>query len=232
MIVLWHIVLFTIKAFLWLLCIALLSGVIRLFLFGSREQYTHPIRDVSILKKGDIILTGKQSVFSSLPIQLSNVLTRKIKHRFWTHAAIYRGDGLLWEAQPKGVLSRKISDYLDKGSIVRAFRHKYIKDEGVIDKALDFCSKQEGRPYGFFGLSFFIVSSFMPISFNFLFTNTFIDKICHMDRAYFCSELIVDAFDEIGYPISPYDGWRVKPTDFISNPFLEPVEPASKAINK
>ena len=64
----------------------------------------------------------------------------------------------------------------------------------------------------------------MPISFNFLFTNSLIDKICHMDRAYFCSELIVDAFDEIGYPISPYDGWRVKPTDFISNPFLEPVK--------
>ena len=222
--IIWHIILFTIKAFLWLLVLAFGLGLIRLFIFGLKKRYEKPITDISVLKKGDIILTGKQSTRSSWYIQVSNVLTRKIKHRFWSHAAIYRGNGLLWEAQPKGIISRKISDYLDTGCIIRAFRHKYIKDENILDQVIEFCSRQEGRPYGFWGLFFFTLASFTPISFNWLFTNTLVDKICHMDRAYFCSELIVDAFDEVGYPLSPYDGWRVKPTDFISNPLLEPVE--------
>jgi len=212
------------KSFLWLICFAAIVGVIRLFIIGIFKRYEKPITDISVLKKGDIILTGKQNVTYSIPIQLSNVLTRKVKHRFWTHAAIYRGDGMLWEAQPKGIIERNIKDYLDGGFIVRAFRHKYIRDEEIINKVLDFCSKQEGRPYGFFGLGFFVLSSFMPISFNFLFNNWIVDKLCHMDNAYFCSELIVDAFKDTGYPISPYDGWRVKPSDFISNPLLEEVK--------
>ena len=217
-----------IKSALWLTSFALLTGVIRLFILGIFQKYPNPIRDISVLKKGDIILTGKQSAKSSVPIQISNVLSRKLKHRFWTHAALYRGNGLLWEAQPKGIISRKISDYLNNGYIIRAFRHKYIKDENILDKVLVFCAKQEGRPYGFLGLLFFTISSFTPISFNFVFTNPLIDRVCRMDRAYFCSELIVDAFYEVGHPISPYDGWRVKPTDFISNPLLEPVEPKNR----
>jgi uncharacterized protein YycO len=211
------------RSFLWLLSLALIVGLFRVFVLGARKRYPNPLTDISVLKKGDIVLTGKQEVTHSAAIQLSNVLTRKIKHRFWTHAAIYRGDGMLWEAQPRGIIERDINDYFEAGHIMRAFRHKYIKDEKILDKALDYCARQEGRPYGFLGLGFFVVSSFMPISFNFLFTNPVVDKWCKMEKAYFCSELIVEAFEDIGYPVSPYDGWRVKPSDFISNPLLEEV---------
>lgn len=213
-----------IKSFLWVTLLALAIGVVRLFLIGIFKKYQSTITDISTLEKGDIILTGKQSTKCSFPIQLSNVLTRKIKHRFWTHAAIYKGEGMLWEAQPKGIIERSIKDYLDGGYIIKVFRHKYIKDEKILEQALDYCARQEGRPYGFFGLGFFVLSSFMPISFNCLFENTFVDKFCKMDNAYFCSELIVEAFEDIDYPISPYDGWRVKPSDFISNPLLEEVK--------
>jgi hypothetical protein len=46
------------------------------------------------LKKGDILLVGQKNIYRSIgsaPIQLSNVLTRKLKHRVWTHAAIFAG---------------------------------------------------------------------------------------------------------------------------------------------
>jgi len=220
-----HILFFLIKGFLGLLCFALVIGFIRLFIFGFTKRYDQPITDISVLKKGDIILTGKQSALYSFFIQISNVLTRKTKHRFWTHAAIYRGHDLLWEAQPQGIIEKDINEYIKNGFIIRAFRHRYIEDESVFDKVLKFCADQEGCSYGTMGLIFYTLSTFAPISFNFLFNSKIIDKLCHLDKAYFCSELVVDAFEDVGVPLSPYDGWRVKPTDFISNPLLEPVTP-------
>ncbi len=220
----WFSLLFIVKAFFSLLVLALFIGAIRLFIFGSTKKYTECVSDISQLKKGDIILTGKQSVLYSIPIQISNVLARKLKHRFWTHAAIYRGNGQLWEAQMKGIIERNINDYIKGRFMIRAFRHKYITDENILDKVLEFCEKQKGCKYGKLGLLFYVVSTFMPISFNFLLDNYLVNKICHLDNAYFCSELIVDAFKSIGYPISPFDGWRVKPSDFISNPLLMPIK--------
>ena len=206
-------------------------GLVRLFIFGAKKEYDNSIKDISVLKKGDIILTGKQSVFYSFPIQISNVLTRKIKHRFWTHAAIYKGDGKLWEARiGEGVVEGDINDYIEKGFLIRAFRHKYIADDSILDRIVRFCAEHKKCKYGKLGLGFYILSTLMPISFNCIFNNPFVDRLCHLDNAYFCSELIVDAFKEEGHPISPYDGWRVKPTDFISNPLLEPVRGNSKNV--
>lgn len=220
-------ILFTIKACVWLTVLAFVIAAFRLFILGLRLKYTESITDISILKKGDIILTGKRGVFYSPFIQLSNVMSRKIKHRFWTHAAIYRGeDGLLWEALPKGVVEGNINDYIKKGFLIRAFRHRYITDEKMLEKVLDFCAivNQKGYKYGWIGLIFYTFSTFTPISFNFIFDNFIVNKWCNLDNAYFCSELVVDAFRETGYPVSPFDGWRVKPSDFISNPILDPVK--------
>ena len=213
-------ILFTIKAMAWIVFLVVITGLVRLFAFGWRAEPEGVIFDISILKKGDIILTGKMSLIDFWYIQLSNALTRKLKHRFWTHAAIYRGNGLLWEAQPEGVIEKDINEYLKNGRMIRAFRHKYIQDEIIIDRVLKFCGDRKGYKYGWAGLGFYVFSSFMPISFNFVFDNSLIDKWCHLDKAYFCSELIVDAFEAAGYPMSPYDGWRVKPTDFFSNPLF------------
>ena len=81
------------KAMIGLAFVAFLIGCIRLFLFGLGKSYDEPLTDISVFKKGDILLTGKQTVKHSWYIQVSNVLTRKLKHRFWTHAAIYQGEG-------------------------------------------------------------------------------------------------------------------------------------------
>ena len=202
-----------------------LVGAFRLFALGPSVRYPQTLKDKMSLEPGDIVLFGKQSVFHSFAIQLSNVLTRSIKHRFWAHAAIYKGDGKLIEAQPEGIIERNIDDYFSHGYYVRAFRHRYIRNEEILERVIQQCQEKHGKPYGWLGLGFFTLASFMPISLNFLFDNWIVDKLCRFDDKYFCSELIVDAFDEAGYPISPFDGWRVKPTDFINNPLLEPVTP-------
>ena len=213
----------TLLAALWFAFLLVITGLVRLFVFGYKAKPEGVISDISILKKGDIILTGRIDPWDSWYIQMSNVLTRKLKHRFWTHAAVYKGNGMLWEARPEGVIEKDINEYVKSGCMIRAFRHKYLYDEAVMDKALKFCAEQKGFKYGWGGLVFYAISTFTPISFNFVFDNDFFDKKCHLDKAYFCSELVVDAFSAAGHPVSPYDGWRVKPSDFISNPLLEPV---------
>ena len=71
-----------IKSFAWLLLIAGIIGLFRLFILGLFKKYPNPIIDIAVLRKGDIILTGSQSTKDSWYIQISNVLSRKIKHRF------------------------------------------------------------------------------------------------------------------------------------------------------
>lgn len=204
-------------------------GAIRLFYFGDDLDYPKTLKDPSCLKKGDILLVGKKSVTHSWYIQISNVLTRRLRHRFWTHAAVCAGDGFVWEAQPKGskgIVKSDIRKYSDGGFVIRAFRPKYIKEEQTLDEVIRFCSEKEnGYRYGWVGLLFYVFSTFVPVSFNWLFNDPIIDRLCRVDEAYFCSELIVDAYASTGHPISPFDGWRVKPADFISNPLLQPVEP-------
>ena len=214
---------FFIKSSLFLIVLTFVTGVIRLFVFGIFKRYENPLRDASILKKGDVLLVGKQSVKHSWYIQVSNVLTRKLKHRFWTHAALYQGNGKVWEARPEGILEKEVSVYLSGDYIVRAFRHRYADNPDVMDRVVAFCASKKDSGYGTLGTIFYTISTFMPISFNWLFDNAFIDRLLHLDNAYYCSELIVDAFDEVNYPVSPYDGWRVKPADFISNPLLNDV---------
>ena len=210
------------QALLVITLLLLVTGGLRL-LAGWKKEYANPVREAGILRKGDILLTGKQSAGYSPFIQFANVLTRKIKHRFWTHAAIYAGEGKVWEAQPSGIQERNLEDYLQAGYYVRAFRHRYILEEPVLDEVIQFCASKKGIAYDLRGAIFYGASILIPVGFNFIFDNAAIDKFFHVEDTYFCSELVVEAFCAVGYPISPFDGWRVKPTDFISNPLLSEV---------
>jgi len=211
-----------IQASLTLTLLLLLVGLTRL-VSGWSAKYPNPLQDPAVLRKGDVILTGKQSMLDSWYIQFANVLTRKVKHRFWTHAALYAGEGKVWEAQPAGIIERDLNDYIKNGYYVRAFRHRYISDIETFDKVIQFCASKKGGSYDLQGAIFYGLSILIPVGFNFIFDNPAIDKLFHVEHTYFCSELVVDAFSEAGYPISPFDGWRVKPTDFISNPVLSEV---------
>lgn len=195
-------------------------------LFFSRNKYVQKEIDVNKLRKGDIILTGTNNNLSSFYIKISNILTNGIQDKFWTHAALHIEKGKLIEAQPEGIVYNSIQDYLSKKTLVKVYRNKYIDDSNVaLNKMIDFCenAKKEGCKYGTVGLIFYVFSIALPVTMNFIFNNKTIDKLCNLDKAYFCSELVADAYGNPGYRISPYDGWRIKPSDFIKNPFFEEI---------
>ncbi|MBI3997256.1 MAG: hypothetical protein HY352_06330 [Candidatus Omnitrophica bacterium] len=213
------------KSLLFLFVSLFLTGLVRLW-WARKYTYDLSIKDPAVLRKGDMVLTGKQSIRDSWYIQVGNVLTRKLKHRFWTHAALYAGEGKLWEAQPEGVREANIAFYLENGYYVRAFRHRYIQEVKVLDDLVTWCASKQRDGYDVRGAIFYACSTLVPLGFNFIFDTSWLAKLANVQDKYFCSELIVEAFEENGYPISPFDAWRVKPSDFISNPVLAEVSPS------
>jgi len=220
------VVFFVIKMFLYALCLLILLAVgAFLRLMVSRRKYEQKEIDTGRLRKGDVILTGSNKNISSFQIKISNILTNGIDSKYWTHAALHIGGGKLIEAEPKGIVYNSVGKYLKKGEVVKVYRNRYIGDEGIFDKVIDFCeeAKKEDYKYGWIGLIFYVLATFLPVSANFIFDNKLIDKWCNLDEAYFCSELIADAYKEAGHKITPFDSWRIKPSDFIKSPFFEEI---------
>ena len=211
-----------------LVCAAILWPIPAVAAIGAARLYTArhltyraSLRDRALLRKGDIIVVGKQSIAYDWYLQIPNVLTRRRKHRFWVHAAIYDGDGHVWEALREGVVRHPLARYDDH--LLRAFRPRYLGDPAALDRIVDYCARQSGFGYDFGALGFFVASVLVPVSFNWIFDNPWIDRRLRLDRAYFCSELVVDAYAAAGHHLTPYDGWRVKPSDFVGNPLLGEV---------
>ncbi len=212
----WNIALYT-TCFILLLVV---GAFVRLIF--SRETYSQVEIDKDKLRKGDVILTGTNKNLDSFYIKISNILTNGIKNKYWVHAALHIGDGKLIEACPQGIVNNSIDDYLEKGVLVKVYRNKYAHSDETLDRIIDFCekAKEDKYSYGWVGLFFYVLASFLPVSANFIFDSKTIDKLCNLDKAYFCSELIADAYKETGQKITPFDSWRVKPSDFVKNPFF------------
>ena len=200
--ILWYLILF--------MGVLSLGAFVKLVL--SFFNYQQPEVDISKIKKGDLVLTGTNKNIESSFIKISNILTNGMDAKFWTHVAVHIGDGKLIEALPKGIGYSSIEEYLKKGEILKVFRHKHIKDDVALDRVIAFCEKvkEEGCSYGWVGLSFYVLASFLPVSLNFIFDNKLIDRLCNLDKAYFCSELAADAYKEAGHRVTPYDSWRMK----------------------
>jgi hypothetical protein len=64
----------------------------------------------------------------------------------------------------------------------------------------------------------------MPNTFEWVFNDEFYEKLFMIEDKYFCSELAAEAYKEAGHPITPFESWRVKPSDLLKNPFFEEVK--------
>lgn len=204
-----------------------LIGSVRLFIWGADEHYDTSFRDTEYMQKGDILLIGQKDVKVEWPMQMSNVLSHPIKDRFWTRCAIYMGDGKILEALPEGIVEKALSEYFLNGNLVRVFRHRMINNEKIMRMVLGFGIRKQPVPIGYDwpGMAYYAIATITPVGMNLLFDNPFLDRLCRIEMAYSGAELVVDAFKDAGYPLTSYDGWRVKPADFIGNPLLEEIKP-------
>lgn len=195
-----------------------------IFLMFSRTKLSPETIKIENLKPGDIILTGSNGL-ASLPIKIANIITNGLRSKYWTHVAFHVGDGALIEAQPSGVRDISIVSYIEKGSLIKVFRHKYlnpINNPDVFENLVQSCKdiSYYKNEYGFLALIYYALSIGMPDVLYWVFNDSFYEKLFCIEDKYFCSELAAEAYRKAGYPISQFEDWRVKPSDFLKNPMF------------
>lgn len=184
--------------------------------------------DIDKLKIGDVILTGKESWRHSMKIQASNLLSNGEQNRFWSHATIYSGNGNIIEAQSngKGVIETSLQDHYFQGDFqLRVLRHNYLS-EPELSKVVGYCREKvdEECEYDTWGVTFYTLCALVPPMLSGWLEEEIAGKIFNVDHAYFCSELIAEAFEKQGYKLFARAAWRVKPLDFLFNPLFTEVD--------
>ena len=149
---------------------------------------------------------------------MANAMTEDITHRYWTHAALYSGNGWIWEATRKGVQSARLKDYLVSGVYVRIrrnkeFRAKPEKREDVIGRA----RKQKGARYDFWAPIYNGIVNLYPASFATILVPRWVDRYFCENKKFACAELVVHSFADAGIGVPQKKAWRVKPADFITS---------------
>jgi tetratricopeptide (TPR) repeat protein/uncharacterized protein YycO len=195
-------------------------------LWGSRNTpFELPLSEAlrHLLQPGDVIVVGHQWPFAPLSnngvTQMANAMTEDITHRYWTHAALYSGNGWIWEATRKGVQPARLKDYLNvPGVFVRVrrnkeFRAKPDRREDVIDR----CRKQKGACYDFWAPIYNGIVNLYPASFATILVPRWIDRYFCENKKFACAELVVHSFADAGMGVPQKKAWRVKPADFITS---------------
>lgn len=186
--------------------------------------------EVGALRRGDILLFGIRTIRAQTWIQLPTVLVRPLRDRFWVHAALYGGDGVVWEACSRGVVATLLANHTPLSTPVRVLRHRYASSESI-DDAIAFCAARLGRPYALFSVLYLALMNLLPGTFRWLASNDVLDHYFRRDGRFTCTELIVEAFAATAHPISPGPGWRVIVADLLDSPVLcdplqrKPAEP-------
>jgi uncharacterized protein YycO len=169
------------------------------------------------LQTGDILLSSTQSLVS-LGIRaftLSPV----------SHAALYVGDGQVVEAVGAGVQQRPLADYLASESTVVAFRHPDINDAQAL-RLREYAQSLVGKQYNPVGIvlqaPFTVQRRYceLPV------VPGFVRDICvrglgaiylgavRNDR-FFCSQLVLQAYQAAGLPLTSADPLLISPADLL-----------------
>jgi len=114
--------------------------------------------------------------------------------------------------------------YFEEGYFLMVLRHKQITDPKKLQEVVEFCRKKSGLGYDTWGVSFYSLCALVPPMLSGWLEDTMAEKIFNVGDAYFCSELVADAFMSVGEKSFDRSPWRVKPLDFRTNPLFREVD--------
>ncbi|MCC7507450.1 MAG: hypothetical protein IT259_19240 [Saprospiraceae bacterium] len=159
--------------------------------------------DWNALHRGDIILSTTTAVQSAA--------IRAFTNSPISHACVYIGDGRIIEAVGSGVEDKSLDSALADDSVAVAFRHPQMTS----DKALqlrDYLGQQLGRPYNYWGIArqatFRVESSrcsLVPTETLREACRNFFGRILlgtPDNQSFFCSQLVLEAYQQIGLPLT------------------------------
>lgn len=156
--------------------------------------------DDASLQTGDILLSTSNSLVSGA--------IRLATNSPISHAAIYIGNGEVVEAITDGVVLQSLEEALRDDTVSVAFRYPNLTEaQGLLIK--DFVGKNLGTPYNYWGIvkgsPFFIAHSHSRIY--------RVDLRTRDNSSFFCSQLVIAAYQQAGVPITSEQPNLVTPGD-------------------
>jgi kynurenine formamidase len=115
--------------------------------------------------------------------------------------------------------------YLENGYYLMVLRPRYVDSE-TLERVVEFCRQKDikGCGYDTWGVTFYSLCALVPPMLSGWLESRMAEKMFNVNGAYFCSELVADAFVNEKQQLFDRSPWRVKPLDFRLNPMFEEID--------
>lgn len=173
--------------------------------------------EVADLRPGDVILTARRwTNLGTVLIRIGNFFKRGYHNRIWSHSAVYVGDGKIVEALPGGVVETDLeAGYFRPDRDLRVLRHRRMTPEKGEEVAA-FARETVGHQYDGRQELYFVLNDLFAPSLRFALENRFFDRLFAFRDAYFCSELVANAYLRAGvYPFER-EPRKIMPIDCLN----------------
>ncbi|TPG27195.1 YaeF family permuted papain-like enzyme [Variovorax guangxiensis] len=171
----------------------------------------------AVLEPGDILLTSVATL-GSFGIRLGTFSPV-------SHAVLYLGDGQVAEAVGDGVRARRIEDVVAEEQMVVAFRHPGI-DAAHAERLRDWALAQVGTRYNTVGVLLnapFVLNRRVcelplipgPAREFCLRGFAMVQLGASRDDQFFCSQFVLEAYNQAGLPVTTADPRWVSPADLL-----------------
>lgn len=173
--------------------------------------------DASALETGDILLTAVQTL-NSLGIRIGTLSPV-------SHAVLYLGDGQVAEAVGSGVRARSLGEVLDEEHMVVAFRPQGMAAEHAL-KLREWALARVGTRYNTAGVLLqapFVLNRRLcelpgvpaPVRHYCVSGMAMVQLGVSRNDRFFCSQFVLEAFNQAGMPITAADPRWVSPADLL-----------------
>lgn len=173
--------------------------------------------DPTALEAGDILLTSVETL-NSIGIRLGTFSPV-------SHAVLYLGDGQIAEAVGSGVRARSIGEVLDEEHMVVAFRPQTLDDAQAV-RLREWALARVGTRYNTAGVLLqapFVLNRRVcelpgvpaPVRHYCVSGMAFVQLGVSRNDQFFCSQFVLEAFNQAGAPITAADPRWVSPADLL-----------------
>ena len=174
--------------------------------------------DKDRMQPGDILLSSVNS--------LSSVGIRVLTASPVSHASIYMGDGLIAEAVTSGIRLRNIEEFIAEEASIVAFRHPGISAVHL-PPMRSFVDKHVGQKYNFLGIVLQAPFTLERRVCELPLVPGMVRDFCVRGIAavqlglgsqdkFFCSQFVLQAFNEAGLPLTDADPRMMSPVDLLN----------------
>jgi len=175
----------------------------------------------SDLRKADVIVSTTAGIVSGV--------IRAGTGSNLSHARLYIGNGEIIEAVGDGVVKRTLREAMASDTLTIAYRRRGI-NSATADAVVRFAERQVGRGYDYSGAAGagqasvrgVIISALLPLGTAVVLDGAIRNAI-EPDNRFFCTELIVRAFQVANAPITNTRANIVQPGELPASSFLQYV---------